>query len=76
MPLNAIWLIFTKKDLIRGTVLCYYIIVKEKERDVRNMAIINMATVVGKYHGEQSYLDAYFIMVEVDDGFIWAEVNI
>lgn len=74
MPLNAIWLIFTKKDLNRGTILCYYYIVKRKESDVINMAVINMATVVGKYHGEQNYLDAYFIMVEVDDGFIWAEV--
>jgi len=31
MPLNAIWLFFSKKDLIRASALCYNYNVKRKE---------------------------------------------
>jgi hypothetical protein len=56
--------------------LCYYIIVKEKERDVINMPSINMVTIVGKYKGKYECIqDTGLILVDVGDVPVYVEVN-
>lgn len=56
--------------------MCYYIIVKEKERDVMNMPSINMVTIVGKYKGKYEYIQGTnLILVDVGDVPVYVEVN-
>ena len=56
--------------------MCYYIIVKEKEREVINMPSMNMVTIVGKYKGNYNYLEhTNLIIVEVDDMPVYIEVG-